>query len=235
MLTRYRRSPDTLCLSIRALRLSGEEAPANSGLFCLLRLPGEIIWAGAVYRGKLGLRGSDVWPPSLGSLQCSDTPGRTAIVTCIVAQNFLWLLLRKDRIWMFGSATRVTFLKWCFAACWERRGWVGFELVPDLYYSFFQNPNGSGLGVLSHTHLRPSWSLHWLSTLQYSRHFYMHPLTLALPLYELGKAHIIINTIYRWQILQLDGIMHLLIACPWFHMWEKQDLENLVSWPGSHS
>lgn len=57
MPTRYSRSPDTLCLSIRALRLSGEETPANSGFFCLLRLPGEVMWAGAVYGGKAGPQG----------------------------------------------------------------------------------------------------------------------------------------------------------------------------------
>lgn len=162
MPTRYSHSPDTLCLSIRAFRLSGEEHPANSGFFCLLRLPGEIMWAGAVYWGKLGLRGSDVSPLSLRSPQCSDTPERRVIATWIVAQNFLWLLLRKDGTWVFGSATQVTFLKWCFAACWERRGWVGFELALELYYGFSQNPNRSGPAVSSHTHLRLSWSLHWL-------------------------------------------------------------------------
>lgn len=153
MPTRYSHSPDTLCLSIRAFRLSGEEHPDNSGFFCLLRLPGEIMWAGAVYWGKLGLRGSDVWPLSLRSLQCSDTPQRTAIAAWIVVQNFRWLLLRKDGTWVFGSATQVTFLKWCFAACRERRGWVGFELALELYYGFSQNPNRSGLAVSSHTPL----------------------------------------------------------------------------------
>lgn len=198
MLTQYSHSPDTLYLSIRALRLSGKEHPANSGFFCLLRLPGEIMWAGPVYWGKLGLRGSDVWPPSLRSLQCSDTPERTAVATWIVAQNFPWLLLRKDGTWVFGSATQVTFLKWCFAACRKRRGWVGFKLALELYYGFSQNPNRSGPAVSSPTHLRLSWSLHWLSAPQYSRHFHMYQLTSTLPLYELGKAHIIINTIYRW-------------------------------------
>lgn len=60
MLTRYSPSADTLCLSIRALRLSGEEAPALSGSVCLLGLPGEIMWARDVCQGKLGLGSSDV-------------------------------------------------------------------------------------------------------------------------------------------------------------------------------
>lgn len=41
MPTQYSHSPDILCLSIRALRLSGEEAPANSGSFLS---PGAARW-----------------------------------------------------------------------------------------------------------------------------------------------------------------------------------------------
>lgn len=52
---------------------------------------------------------------------------------------------------MFGSATQLTLLQGCSAALLkeERAGGdgVGFELVPVLYYSSFQNLSGSGLAV----------------------------------------------------------------------------------------
>lgn len=103
MPTQYSHSADTLCLSIRALRLSGEEAPALSGS---VLSPGttrrnHVGWS--CVQEKTGPREQECLTslPSFlyitpqGLPRVSDTPGGTVLVTCTVAQNSLWLLLSK--------------------------------------------------------------------------------------------------------------------------------------------
>ena len=73
MPTQYSHSADTLCLSIRALRLSRGKAPALLGS---ILSPGAARWShmgwSCVCRRKLGLGSREVWPPSPAS--CTALP-----------------------------------------------------------------------------------------------------------------------------------------------------------------
>lgn len=100
-------------------RLSGEEAPPHSGSFLS---PGAARWNHAGWscvhkKTRPPGQGCLISLPGLPSV--SDAPGGTELVTSTVAQNSLWLLLRKAATWVFGSATQLTLLKWCSAALLE--------------------------------------------------------------------------------------------------------------------
>lgn len=161
MPTQYSLSADTLCLSIRALRLSRGEAPA---LFGSILSPGAARWShegwSCVCRRKLGLGSREVWRlpplpvlPSPDLPSVSDTPGGAVVVTYRVAQDSLWLLLSKAGTWTFGSPTQVNFASVTLSSSLEGEG---FEPLLVLYYSLSPILSGSGLAVCVDTHRGPS-------------------------------------------------------------------------------
>lgn len=152
MPTWYSYSADILCLSSRALGLSGTEAPANSGLFCLLRLLREIVWAGAVYKRKMGLGSvrSDFSPQLLlfSYLPCiSQTPTGTGLPVILLFRSLT--PIRMVGPWMFALPCQVTLLSWCPETCCKGRGGSG---------SWF------GASALSQFLLKISMKVDWLST-----------------------------------------------------------------------
>ena len=131
------------------------------GLFCLLGLPGEVTWDGAVCAGESwawGAGRSDRLPPlpalpSPGLPSVSDTPGGAGVVPYRVAQDSLWLLPGKAGTWTFGSPTQVNFTSVTLCRALEGEG---FEPLPLLCYSLPPNLSGSGLAVCVDTHRGPS-------------------------------------------------------------------------------
>lgn len=160
MPTQYSHSADTLCLSVRALRLPSGEAPA---LFGPVLSPGAARWRrvgwSCVCRRKLGLGSREVWrlPPFLccppGSPQCFSTPGGAAVVTRRAAQDSPWPLLSRAGTWTFGSPTQVNFASVTLSSSLVGEG---FEPLPVLYHSLSPDPSGSGLAVHVDTHRGPS-------------------------------------------------------------------------------
>ena len=162
MPTQYSLSADTLCLSIRALRLSRGEAPA---LFGSILSPGAARWSHEGWRvtcagenWACGAGRSDRLPPlpvllSPGLPSVSDTPVGAVIVTYRVAHDSLWLLISKAGTWKFGSPTQVNFASVTLSSSLEGEG---FEPLPVLYYSLSPNLSGSGLAVCVDTHRGPS-------------------------------------------------------------------------------
>lgn len=182
MPTWYSYSADILCLSSRALGLSGTEAPANSGLFCLLRLLREIVWAGAVYKRKNGLGSvrSDFSPQLLlfSYLPCiSQTPTGTGLPVILLFRSLT--PIRMVGPWMFAF-NFAQLMPWNMLQR-ERRKW---KLIwcQCFITVFAKNLNESGLAVNFH---RPTWDLffwfshshslrsHWFSILWNSKPSYV--------------------------------------------------------------
>ena len=130
------------------------------GLFCLLGLPGDVAWDGAVCAGgnwAWAAGRSDAFPRFLccppGSPQCFSTPGGAAVVTRRAAQDSPWPLLSRAGTWTFGSPTQVNFASVTLRSSLEGEG---FEPLPVLYHSLSPDPSGSGLAVHVDTHRGPS-------------------------------------------------------------------------------
>lgn len=240
MPTRYSHSADTLCLSIRALRLSGEEAPPHSGS---LLSPGAARWnhvGWSCVHKKTRPQGAGMSGLPPGPPQCFRHTWRNSIGHLHCGSEFSVSSTQKGwnlSIWLSHS-TNFTQVMLCSTAGRGEDG-GGSELVPVLYYSFSQNLNGSGLAVSSHTQgtlpsfFRQSFlRLHWLSTSQNAKRFHMHQLVSASWLHEIGRAHIINQHRFTGERLcSTTVIMSFIDSLPVI----SQGWENLVTWQRSYS
>lgn len=194
MPTRYSHSADTLCLSIRALRLSGEEASAHSGSFLS---PGaarrtHVGWSyvrenrgpGEPWRLTFLPRVSPAFQTHLEDQYCDLHCGSEFSVA---ATQKGWRL----SVWLTHTAH---LLKWCSVPLLDRRGesgiWAGASALlqplpkPEWKCTGCQLPHTRG--TLPASFLR----LCWFSTSQTAKHFHVHQLILASWLYEISKAHV---------------------------------------------
>ena len=123
------------------------------GLFCLLGLPGKIMWAGEACERKPGLGSSAVWPSS--PAPWTDCPrGLPSVSDTLKEQGLspaLWLRIlwsscsERFGTGRFGSPTQGTLLEWGSAAGRQSGIWL-------IYYRFSKNLNGNGLRCqLPHT------------------------------------------------------------------------------------
>lgn len=249
MPTRYSHSADILCLSIRALRLSGEEAPALSGSF---QSPGAARWnhvSWSCAQRRAGLRSSDVWPPSPAS--CTPLPGVSPVFQTHLEEQWLspclWLRILCDSYWEKLELESLAHPpEWrCFRGALQHTGRgedrVGFKLVQVLYYSFSPNLDGSGLAVCVDTHrgpfLIPPVAILWDyvdfdTSNQNAKHFHTRQPISASQLRETSRAHILnpyplTGKRFYSGVVIMSSIDSLSVVL--------QDSEKLVTWPWSRN
>lgn len=219
MLTRYSHSADTLCLSIRALRLSGEEAPANSGS---LLSPEIARWNHVGWRCMHEKAGPQE-PWGLTSLHSS------LVHSTRVPQHLRHTWGNSDGLPHDGSElpvvstqkgwnvsveslTQVTLAKWCSTTCWLSGIWAGASAVSQLFpepewkWTCCQLPHMPRV-PFPHSSTIHSVRRHWFSASQHTELCHVQQLILTSQLDDIGKAHITNQyrftgeRFYSWKII----------------------------------